>query len=40
MIFYHVISDIPKHVGQHIVLDEDHPNGVHKRWWSLRCYNI
>lgn len=31
MIFYHVISDIPKYVGQHIVLDKDHPNGVHKR---------
>ena len=31
MIFYHVISDMPKYAGQHIILDEEHPNGVHKR---------
>lgn len=31
MIFYHVISDVPKYVGQHIILDDGHPNGVHKR---------
>ena len=30
-IYYHVISDIPKEVGEHIILDKDHPNGVHKR---------
>ena len=30
-IYYHVISDIPKKVGEHILLDQDHPNGVHKR---------
>ena len=30
-IYYHVISDIPKKEGEHILLDEDHPNGVHKR---------
>ena len=30
-IYYHVISDIPKKVGEHIILDENHPNGVHKR---------
>lgn len=30
-IYYHVISDIPKKAGEHILLDEDHPNGVHKR---------
>lgn len=29
MIFYHVISDVPKQVGQHFVLDEKHPNGVY-----------
>ena len=29
--FYHVISDIPKKVGEHIILDDMHPNGVHKR---------
>ena len=29
--FYHVISDMPKKTGEHIVLDESHPNGVHKR---------
>ena len=29
--FYHVISDIPKKVGEHIVLDDKHANGVHKR---------
>ena len=31
MIFYHVISDMPKCAGQRIILDEEHPNGVHKR---------
>ncbi len=31
MIFFHVISDVPKYVGQHIILDDEHPNGVHKR---------
>jgi len=30
-IYYHVISDIPKHAGEHVILDEEHPNGVHKR---------
>lgn len=29
--FFHVISDIPKKVGEHIILDDTHPNGVHKR---------
>ena len=29
--FYHVISDMPKKAGEHIVLDESHPNGVYKR---------
>ncbi|WP_155832614.1 DUF2441 domain-containing protein [Butyrivibrio sp. AE3006] len=29
--YYHVISDIPKTVGEHIILDDKHPNGVHKR---------
>ena len=29
--FYHVISDIPKKVGEHIILDAKHPNGVSKR---------
>ena len=29
--FYHVISDIPKKVGEHVILDEKHPNGVYKR---------
>ncbi len=24
--FYHVISDVPKCVGEHLILDEDHPN--------------
>ena len=31
MYFYHVISDIPKKAGEHIILDEKHPNGVYKR---------
>ena len=31
MIFYHVISDIPKRPGEHILLDAEHPNGVHRR---------
>lgn len=31
MFFYHVISDIPKYKGEHILLDDKHPNGVHKR---------
>ena len=29
--YYHVISDIPKKVGEHIILGDKHPNGVHKR---------
>ena len=34
MIFYHVVSDIPKRVGEHILLDEAHPNGVHRRVYA------
>ena len=34
MYFYHVISDIPKHKGEHILLDENHPNGVHQRVYA------
>ena len=34
MIFYHVVSDEPKQVGQHFVLDDKHPNGVYKRVFS------
>ena len=30
-IYYHVISDIPKKAGEHIILDAEHPNGVYKR---------
>ncbi len=31
MHFYHVISDVPKYAGEHIILDAAHPNGVYKR---------
>lgn len=31
MIFYHVVSDKPKYIGQHFVIDEEYPNGVHDR---------
>lgn len=34
MIFYHVVSDVPKQVGQLFVLDEKHPNGVHDRVYA------
>ena len=34
MIFYHVVSDKPKHVGQHFILDEKHPNGVYGRVYA------
>ena len=34
MYYYHVISDIPKHKGEHILLDENHPNGVHQRVYA------
>ena len=34
MYYYHVISDVPKYQGEHILLDERHPNGVHKRVYS------
>ncbi|MBR6442102.1 MAG: DUF2441 domain-containing protein [Clostridia bacterium] len=34
MEFYHVISDIPKHAGEHILLDESHPNRVHQRVYA------
>ena len=29
--YYHVISDVPKRAGEHIMLDEAHPNRVHMR---------
>ena len=31
MYYYHVISDLPKHVGDHIVMDEQNHNGVYRR---------
>lgn len=31
MDYYHVISDIPKRKGEHILLDDSHPNGVYQR---------
>ena len=31
MIFYHVVSDKPKFVGQRFKVDEEHPNGVYER---------
>ena len=31
MFYYHVVSDIPKYVGEHILLDDQHPNGVYQR---------
>lgn len=34
MYYYHVISDVPKYQGEHILLDKRHPNGVHKRVYS------
>lgn len=34
MYFYHVVSDRPKQVGQHFILDETHPNGVHDRVYA------
>ncbi|MDE5860469.1 MAG: DUF2441 domain-containing protein [Oscillospiraceae bacterium] len=34
MTFYHVVSDRPKQVGQHFILDEKHPNGVHDRVYA------
>ena len=34
MVYYHVISDIPKHEGEHIILDDQHPNGVHRRVYA------
>ncbi len=34
MIFYHVISDMPKQAGQHFTVDEKHPNGVYKRVYA------
>ncbi|MBD5082227.1 MAG: DUF2441 domain-containing protein [Ruminococcaceae bacterium] len=34
MYFYHVVSDRPKEAGQHFILDEQHPNGVHDRVYA------
>ncbi len=31
IIFYHVVSDKPKFVGQRFKVDEEHPNGVYER---------
>ena len=36
MIFYHVVSDRPKAVGQRFLLDAAHPNGVHDRVYAQR----
>lgn len=32
--YYHVISDIPKYKGEHIILDDSHPNGVYQRVYA------
>lgn len=32
--YYHVVSDLPKSVGQQIILDEEHPNGVYRRVYA------
>lgn len=29
--FYHVISDVPKRAGEHLIMDEEHPNRVYMR---------
>lgn len=34
MFYYHVVSDIPKYVGEHIILNDEHPNGVYKRVYA------
>ena len=34
MVFYHVISDIPKYAGEHIILDAAHPNRVYHRVYA------
>ncbi len=34
MYFYHVVSDKPKQVGQHFVLNEENPNGVYNRVYA------
>ena len=34
MVFYHVVSDVPKQARQHFVLDEKHPNGVYDRVYA------
>ncbi len=34
MFFYHVVSDKPKQVGQHFVLNEKNPNGVYERVYA------
>lgn len=31
MIFYHVVTDRPMQVGQHIIFDEEHHSGVYQR---------
>lgn len=31
MVFYHVVSDKPKYLNQHFIVDEEHPNGVYRR---------
>lgn len=34
MIFYHVVSDKPKFVGQRFKVDDEHPNGVYNRVYA------
>ena len=31
MLVYHVVTDRPMYVGQHIVFDEEHHSGVYQR---------
>ncbi|MBR1584599.1 MAG: DUF2441 domain-containing protein [Clostridia bacterium] len=36
MVYYHVISDLPKYAGERFVVDDRHPNGVYRRVYVHR----
>lgn len=36
---YHVVTERPMHVGQRILMDENHPNGVFRRVRAWENYN-
>ena len=34
MVYYHVISDMPRKEGEYVLPDAEHPNGVYRRVYA------